>query len=124
MQITHLLLPALYYNFIERFLEHKPITNTDRLKKYRFTLSMKEQNSIDNSILVQMLRSSYNKDKSILMFAANTPSCLNQGVASLFKHENRHNLAGDVLIYNYSKEKGEPEISIDLPEEISAEVVK
>ena len=30
----------------------------------------------------------------------------------------------DTAANNYSKEKGEPEISIDLPEEISAEVVK
>lgn len=94
------------YPYINRFIEHKSILNEDRLKKYRFISSMKETNLVDSSIVMQMSRSPYNGDKTILMFAANTPTCLNEGVNSLLKYENRNNILGDTVIYDYEDEEG------------------
>ncbi len=94
------------YPYINRFIEHETILNKDRLKKYRFLTSMQETNLVDSSIIMQMSRSPYNSDKTVLMFAANTPKCLNKGVNSLFKYKNRNNILGDTLIYDYEDEEG------------------
>ena len=67
---------------------------------------MQETNLVDSSIVMQMLRSPYNDDKTLLMFAANTPTCLDDGVNSIFKYENRNNIMGDTVIYDYEDEEG------------------
>lgn len=94
------------YPYINRFVEHQSILNKDRLKKYKFISSMQETNLVDSSIVMQMLRSPYNDDKTLLMFAANTPTCLDDGVNSIFKYENRNNIMGDTVIYDYEDEEG------------------
>lgn len=94
------------YPYINRFIEHKSILNEDRLKKYQFISSMNETNLVDSSIVMQMSRSPYNDDKTILIFAANTPKCLDEGVKSILKYENRNNIMGDTVIYDYEDEEG------------------
>lgn len=94
------------YPYIKRFVQNKTIINEDRLKKYRFKTSMHERNLMESSILVQMFRSEFDSDKTVLMFAANTPKCLNEGINSLFKYQNRNNIMGDMLIYDYEQEMG------------------
>jgi len=94
------------YPYINRFVEHESILNNDRLKKYRFLTSMKETNLVDSSIIMQMSRSPFNADKTILMFGANTPTCLDKGVNSIFKYKNRNNILGDTVIYDYEDEEG------------------
>ncbi|MBU0721290.1 cellulose biosynthesis cyclic di-GMP-binding regulatory protein BcsB [bacterium] len=94
------------YPYINRFIEHKDILNEDRLKKYRFISSMQETNLADTSIIMQMARSPYDKDKTILLFGANNPSCLDKGVVSIFKYKNRNNILGDTVIYDYIDEEG------------------
>lgn len=94
------------YPYIKRFVEHESIINNDRLKKYRFMNSMNETNLVDSSIVMQMLKSPYDDDKTVLMFAANTPTCLNSGVKSIFKYKNRNNIVGDTVIYDYEDEEG------------------
>lgn len=94
------------YPYISRFVEHKSILNKDRLKKYRFLTSMQETNLVDSSIVMQMSRSPYNEEKTILMFSANTPKCLNSGVSSILKYKNRNNIQGDLVIYDYEDEEG------------------
>lgn len=94
------------YPYIKRFVEHESILNNDRLKKYKFLTSMQETNLVDTSIVMQMSRSPYNGDKTVLMFTANTPTCLDKGVNSLFKYKNRNNIVGDTVIYDYEDEEG------------------
>jgi len=94
------------YPYISRFIEHESIINNDRLKKYRFLGSMQETNLVDSSIIMQMSKSPYNSNKTVLMFAANTPTCLNSGVKSIFKYKNRNNIMGDTIIYDYEDEEG------------------
>lgn len=94
------------YPYISRFIEQESILNNDRLKKYKFLSSMKETNLVDSSIVMQMSQSPYNGDKTVLMFAANTPTCLNSGVKSIFKYKNRNNIMGDTVIYDYEDEEG------------------
>ncbi len=94
------------YPYIKRFVEHKTIINKDRVKKYRFKTSMKETNLIDDTIIMQMFKSNFNADKTILMFSANTPSCLDKGVSSILKYKNRNKILGDMVIYNYQREDG------------------
>ena len=94
------------YPYIKRFIEHKTIINEDRVKKYRFKTSMQETNFIDNTMIMQMFRSNFNSDKTILMFSANTPKCLDKGVTSILKYKNRNNILGDMVIYNFEEEEG------------------
>lgn len=94
------------YPYIRRFIEHEAIINKDRLKKYRFLTSMQERNLLDSTIIMQMSRSPYNGDKTVLSFAANSPVCLDNGVSSLFQYRNRNNIQGDTLIYDYTTEEG------------------
>ena len=94
------------YPYIQRFVEHETIINKDRLKKYRFMTSMQETNLVDTSMVMQMSRSPFNGDKTVLMFAANTPTCLDKGVTSIFKYKNRNNIVGDTVIYDYEEEAG------------------
>ena len=68
--------------------------------------SMQETNLADTSMIMQMSRSYFDKDKTILIFAANTPSCLDKGVNSIFKYKNRNNIKGDTVIYDYVDEEG------------------
>lgn len=94
------------YPYVKRFIEHETILNKDRLKKYNFLTSMEETNLVDNSLVMQMFRSEYNTNKTVLMFAANTPSCLDNGVNSILQYKNRHNILGDTVIYDYEEEEG------------------
>jgi len=94
------------YPYIKRFIEHESIINEDRLKKYSFLTSMEETNLVDSSIVMQMTRSPYNSDKTLLLFSANNPTCLDKGVNSLFQYKNRNNILGDTLIYDYEDEEG------------------
>jgi len=94
------------YPYIKRFIENKSIINKDRLKKYSFLTSMEETNLVDNSIIMQMARSPYDDDKTLLLFSANNPISLDKGVNSLFKYTNRNNIQGDTLIYDYEDEEG------------------
>jgi hypothetical protein len=94
------------YPYINRFIEHKDILNKDRLKKYRFLSSMQETNLVDDVMIMQMSRSPYNNDKTVLSFSANSPICLNKGVYSIFQYENKNNILGDTVIYDYVNEEG------------------
>jgi len=94
------------YPYIKRFIEHKMILNEDRLKKYRFKTSIEEENFIERTMIMQMFKSKFNKDKTILMFTASTPICLNKGVNSIFQYQNRNNIMGDTVIYDFKDQKG------------------
>ena len=94
------------YPYVKRFVEHKMILNKDRLKKYRFKTSIEEANFVDRTMIMQMFRSKFNGDKTILMFTASTPRCLNKGVTSIFQYKNRNNILGDMVIYDFQDEKG------------------
>ncbi|MBU1657629.1 cellulose biosynthesis cyclic di-GMP-binding regulatory protein BcsB [bacterium] len=94
------------YPYINRFVENQDILNKDRLKKYRFLTSMQETNLVDSSIIMQMARSPYDNDKTVLLFSANNPSCLDKGITSIFKYKNRNNILGDTVIYDYVDEEG------------------
>jgi hypothetical protein len=93
------------YPYIKRFIEHETIINKDRLKKYRFKTSISEVNFVDRTMIMQMFRSKFNKDKTILMFTASTPKCLDKGVTSIFKYKNRNNILGDMVVYDFKEEK-------------------
>jgi hypothetical protein len=99
------------YPFIKEFVEHKSIADSARLKKYRFVSKMKETNQLDKNLLMQMYKSPYNSDKTLLMFAAENPKALNDGVTSILSYQNRHIINGDTLIYNPDVESG---VSFDI----------
>ncbi len=94
------------YPYIQRYIEHHDILNHDRLKKYNFLTSMKEVNLVDTSMIMQMSKSPYNSKKTVLSFSANSPRCLDSAVRSIFKYENRNNILGDLVIYDYEDETG------------------
>lgn len=94
------------YPYIKRFIQNEMILNEDRLKKYRFKTSIQEHNFLDRTMIMQMFRSQFDGDKTILMFTASTPMCLDKGVTSIFQYRNRNNILGDTVIYDFQKEKG------------------
>jgi hypothetical protein len=94
------------YPYIKRFVENKSIINEDRLKKYKFKISMQETNFIDRNIIMQMFQSQFNKNKTILMFTAGSATCLNKGVSSILQYKNRNFILGDTVIYDFKEEKG------------------
>ncbi len=99
------------YPFIKEFIEHKSIADDDRLVKYRFVSKMNETNQLDKNLLMQMYKSPFNSDKTVLMFTAENGTCLNKGVTSILSYQNRHIINGDTLIYNPDVEYG---ISFDM----------
>ncbi len=99
------------YPFIKRFIEHESILDNDRTKKYRFIKNMYETNQLDSTLLMQLYRSPYNSQKTVLMFSAEDANNLNRGVKSILKYENRHLIQGDTLLYDHIDEEG---ISFDV----------
>jgi len=93
--------PSIY-----NLIAHENLLNRKILEKYKFLTSMKEINLPDHSIIIQMFRSSFNTDKSILFFAANDPSSLHKGVSSILQFKNRDTIQGDLVIYDYDGEEG------------------
>ena len=94
------------YPFVQKFIKHKSIIDDERLEKHRFMKAMSESNQLDNNMIMQVHRSSSDGDKTDLMFVAQNPRYLNEGIKSLFKYTNRHLIQGDTLIYNYEDEDG------------------
>ncbi len=94
------------YPFIKRFVDKKSIVDEERLKKYRYISKMKETNQLDDNILVQMFKSPYNNEKTVLMFVGEKPQALNKGVQSIITYKNRHYMKGDTVIYNPVVESG------------------
>jgi len=94
------------YPYIKRFIKHKTIVNEDRLKKYRYKTTISEVNFINKTMIMQMFKSKYKSDKTILMFTAGNANCLDKGVTSIFQYKNRNNILGDTVIYDFEDEKG------------------
>jgi len=94
------------YPYIKRFTEHLNIINPKRTKKYQYKTSITEDNFTSRTMIMQMYRSTFNPEKTILLFSAMTPNCLNKGVTSIFKYKNRYNILGDTVIYDFIDEKG------------------
>ncbi len=94
------------YPFVKRFIEHESILNEDRTIKYRFIKNMQESNQLDTTMLMQVYRSPYNSQKTVLMFSAEDANNLNKGVKSILKYENRHLIQGDTLLYDHIDEEG------------------
>lgn len=94
------------YPYISRYIEHENILNKDRLKKYRFLTKMQETNLVDSSIVMQMSRSPYNADKTVLSLSANSPTCLDKGIYSILQYRNRNNILGDLVVYDYVDQEG------------------
>jgi len=99
------------YPFIKKLVERKEMSDEENLQKYEFVTKMRETNQLDNNLLVQMFQSPFDDEKTVLMFAAQTPKNLNVALNSLLSYSNRHFLEGDTLIYNPTDEKG---ISFDI----------
>ncbi len=99
------------YPFIKKLVERKEMGDEESLEKYKFVTKMKETNQLDNNLLVQMFQSPFNDEKTVLMFAAQTPKNLNVALKSLLSYSNRHFLEGDTLIYNPADEQG---VSFDI----------
>ena len=94
------------YPFIKEFTEHMSIADSDRTIKHKYTTNIDETNQLDKNILMQMYRSPFDEEKTVLMFGAENGTCLNHGVNSLLSYENRHFIKGDTLIYNSDAEEG------------------
>ena len=92
------------YPFVEKFVEHKGILDESKNKKYRFTNKISEDKSIASNLVFQMIRSPYDKKKTIVMAMAENGDCLNKGLFSLLQQHNRGKIKGDLLIYNYRTE--------------------
>ncbi|MBN2894982.1 MAG: cellulose biosynthesis cyclic di-GMP-binding regulatory protein BcsB [Campylobacterales bacterium] len=88
------------YPFVSRFVEHKNILDDDRTIKHRFYQRMHETNRLDSALLMQLYRSPKQSDKTYLMFAAESPNSLNQGISTLFDYSNRHLIQGDTLLFD------------------------
>ncbi len=99
------------YPFVQRFIEHESILNKDRTKKYRFIKNMHETNQLDDAMLMQLYRSPYNSQKTVLMLSAENATRLNDGVKSILKYENRHIIQGDTVLYDPKDEEG---VSFDI----------
>lgn len=93
------------YPFIENFVEHKGILDKSRNKKYLFKNSTSEDKSVDSNLVLQMLRSPYDKKKTIVMAMAESNHCLDEGIFSLLQQKNRGKIKGDLLIYDYRSEE-------------------
>lgn len=92
------------YPFVKNFTQRKELADSDKLKKYKFIAQMKEDNQLDTNLLVQMYRSPFNDEKTVLMFAAEDSYTLNKSLKSLLSFENRHLIKGDAMIYNAKEE--------------------
>jgi hypothetical protein len=99
------------YPFVKHFIEHESILNEDRTLKYRFIKNMHETNQLDSTMLMQIYRSPYNSQKTVLMLSAENGSNLNAGIKSILKYENRHLIQGDTILYDPIDEEG---ISFDI----------
>ncbi len=99
------------YPFVQRFIEHESILNEDRTIKYQFIKNMHETNQLDSTMLMQLYRSPYNSQKTVLMLSAENGSNLNEGIKSILKYENRHLIQGDTILYDHIDEDG---ISFDI----------
>ncbi len=99
------------YPFVKRFIEHESILNDDRTIKHRFIKNMYETNQLDSALLMQIYRSPFNSQKTVLMFGAENASNLNRGVKSLLKYQNRQLIQGDTVLYDPIDEEG---VSFDI----------
>jgi len=93
--------PSIY-----NLLAHENLLKTKILEKYKFLTSMQEIDLPEHSLIMQMFRSSFNAEKSILFFAANNPSSLHKCVNSILQFKNRDTIQGDLVIYDHAKEEG------------------
>lgn len=94
------------YPGLNNFIKEENLFTTNLFDKYQLLTSIKGPLLPENTLVMQMYRSFFNPERSILLFTANDSSSLNNGVHSLLKHKNRDNMEGDLLLYDYKKEKG------------------
>ncbi len=88
------------YPFIKRFIEHESILEKSRTVKYKYRIETNQTKSLGSNLIVQMIRSPFNKEKTILMSVAENSKKLNKGISTLFEENNREKMRGDLLIFN------------------------
>ncbi|MDQ7046280.1 MAG: hypothetical protein Q9M39_01110 [Sulfurovum sp.] len=59
---------------------------------------------MNTNLVLQMIRSPYDTQKTIMMAIADNDKCLENGIFSIFQDKNRGKIKGDLLIYNYKSE--------------------
>ncbi len=94
------------YPQILKFLKKRDILDTEERAKYRFETVMHEKNFIDGTLINQIARSPFDGDKILQMITATSHSCLEEGLVSLYRYQNRHHIGGDLLLYNPAEETG------------------
>ncbi|MDQ7047640.1 MAG: cellulose biosynthesis cyclic di-GMP-binding regulatory protein BcsB [Sulfurovum sp.] len=92
------------YPFIEKFVAYKNILDEERTQKYSFRNSTIEKKEVNTNLVLQMIRSPYDTQKTIMMAIADNDKCLENGIFSIFQDKNRGKIKGDLLIYNYKSE--------------------
>ncbi len=89
---------------VRNFTEHLSILNPLRGQKYQHLIRTIRDTPKSNVVIMQMLQSPFNKDKSILLTMAVDPKQLKQGMNSLLKPRNRHAIEGDLTIHNFESQ--------------------
>lgn len=84
--------------FIDRFIKHLPYFSTERLDKKKYAMDTLEANEELTSIVVQMYRSPYNPDKTVLTMLSDNGSHLLAGVRKILSPEMLGSLKGDVTV--------------------------
>lgn len=105
MQISENAL-SVNHPFIKKFVEHKLIIDESRNEKYHYTDELNEKKLLDKNVILQVTRSAYDGDKTIVIAAAQDSTSLEQGVYSMFRSANRNKISGDLFIYDYTTQKG------------------
>jgi hypothetical protein len=99
------------YPSILKFNMHKNLFDTSRNTQYRTLTTIVEKNTLEDNLILQMFRSDYHKEKTVVMAMAETAENLNNNMVSLVKEKNRGQIKGDLLIYK--KDKGGKSFNIN-----------
>ncbi len=91
------------YVFDRNFIEYLNPFDSDRLDKYKRLSDVLESDGMIHNVVVEMFRSPYNDDKSVLAFLSDDTANLATNISDLLKGEAQTLYAGDTMIYEPTK---------------------